>query len=103
MSPLVSVSLGGFLSIFPGRLRHTDEKSPGAILGPVQGLWLDCSAVKRKLYWMKVAKSGEQTNVCLVWEGVNEVKGEKSFRHYWRILAVATRHIMPFDRLVRPV
>ena len=52
---------------------------------------------------MKVAKSGEQTNVCLVWEGVNEVKGEKSFCHYWRILAVATRHIMPLDRLVRPV
>ena len=47
--------------------------------GPVQGLWLDRSEVKGKLNRMKVAKVGEQTNVCLVWEGVNEVKGEKTF------------------------
>lgn len=102
VSPLVSVSPGDFLGIFPGRLRYTDEKSPGAIQGPVQGLWLDRSVVKGKLHWMKVAKPGEQTNVCLVWEGVNEVKGEKTFCQYWRILVLATRHIMPFDRLVRP-
>jgi hypothetical protein len=49
---------------------------------------------------MKVAKVREQTNVCLVWEGVNEVKGEKTFCQYWRILAVATRHIRPFDQLI---
>jgi hypothetical protein len=28
---------------------------------------------------LTVAKAGEKTNVCLAWEGVNEVKGEKSF------------------------
>jgi hypothetical protein len=72
------------------------------IQGPVQGLWLDRSEVKGRLNRMKVAKAGEQTNVCLVWEGVNEVKGGKTFCQYWRILVIATRHIMPFDRLVRP-
>lgn len=72
------------------------------IVGPVQGLWLDRSEVKGKLHWMKAAKSGEQTNVCLVWEGVDEVRGEKTFCQYWRILVVVTRHIMPFDQLVRP-
>jgi hypothetical protein len=102
VSPLVSVSPGDFLGIFPGRLRYTDKKPAGAIQGPVQGLWLDRSEVKGKLNWMKAAKTGEQTNVCLVWEGVNEIKGEKSFCQYWRILVMATRHIMPFDQLIRP-
>ena len=102
VSPLVSVSPGDFLGIFSGRLRYTDKKLAGAIQGPVKGLWLDRSEVKGKLNRMKVAKAGEQTNVCLVWEGVNEVKGEKTFCQYWRILVIATRHIMPFDHLVRP-
>ncbi|PVH67951.1 hypothetical protein DL98DRAFT_599957 [Cadophora sp. DSE1049] len=78
VSPLVSVSPGDFLGVFPGRLRYTATKPTGAIQGPVQGLWLDRSEVKGKLHWMKAAKAGEQTNVCLVWEGVNEVKGEKN-------------------------
>lgn len=51
---------------------------------------------------MRVAKADEITNVCLAWEGVNEVKREKSFCQYLRILVIATRHIMPFDELVRP-
>jgi hypothetical protein len=102
VSPLVSVSPGDFLGVFPGRLRYTATKPTGAIQGPVQGLWLDRSEVKGKLHWMKAAKASEQTNVCLVWEGVNEVKGEKTFCQYWRILVMATRHIMPFDQLVRP-
>jgi hypothetical protein len=102
VSPLVSVSPGDFLGIFPGRLRYADEKPVGAIQGPVQGLWLDRSEVKGKLHWMKVAKAGEHTNVSLVWEGVNEVKGEKTFCQYWRILVMATRHIRPFDQLTRP-
>ena len=102
VSPLVSVSPGDFLGIFPGRLRYTDEKPAGAIQGPAPGLWLDRSEVKGKLHWMKVAKAGEETNVCLVWEGVNEVKGQKNFCQYWRILVVATRHVGPFDQLIRP-
>ena len=101
-SPLVSISPGDFLGIFPGKLRYTDVHPAGAIEGPAQGLWLDRSEVKGKLHWMKVAKAGEQTNVCLAWEGVNEVKGEKTFCQYWRILVVATRHIGPFDQLTRP-
>lgn len=79
VSPLVSVSPGDFLGIFPGKLRYTDEKPPGAIQGPVQGLWLDRSEVKGKLHWLKVAKAGERSNICLVWEGVNEVKDDKTF------------------------
>lgn len=51
---------------------------------------------------MRVAKANETTNVCLAWEGVNEVKGEKTFCQYLRILVIATRCIMPFDELVRP-
>ncbi|KAH7317397.1 hypothetical protein BKA65DRAFT_557602 [Rhexocercosporidium sp. MPI-PUGE-AT-0058] len=100
VSHLVSVSPGDFLGVFSGRLRYTATKPTGAIQGPVQGLWLDRSEVKGKLHWMKAAKAGEQTNVFLVWEGVNEVKGEKSFCQYWRILVMATRHIMPFDQIV---
>lgn len=102
VSPLVSVSPGDFLGIFPGRLRYTDEKPTGAIPGPAPSLWLDRSEVKGKLHWMKVAKAGEQTNVCLVWEGVNEARREKTFCQYWRILVIATRHICPFDQLIRP-
>lgn len=78
VSPLVSVSPGDFLGIFFGRLRYTDTKPAGAIQGPVQGLLLDCSEMKGKFHWMKAAKAGGQTNVCLVWEGVNEVKGKKN-------------------------
>jgi hypothetical protein len=32
-----------------------------------------------KLNRIKVAKAGEMANVCLAWEGVNEVKSVKSF------------------------
>jgi hypothetical protein len=102
ISPLVSISPGEFLGIFPGRLRYTEVRPTGAIQGPVQGLWLDRTDVKGKLHWIKAAKSGESTNVCLVWEGVNEDKDEKSCCQYWRILVIATRHIVPFDQLVRP-
>ena len=84
VSPLVSVAPGDFLGIFPGKLRYTDEKPPGAIQGPVQGLWLDRSEVKGKFHWVKTAKAGERSNVCLVWEGVNEVKGDKSFCQYFQ-------------------
>jgi len=85
ISPSVSVFPGDFLGIISRRLRYTDQKPAGVIQGSVQGLWLDWLEVKGKLHWMKAAKAGEQTNVCLVWEGVNEVKGEKSFCQYWRI------------------
>jgi hypothetical protein len=34
--------------------------------------------------------------------GVNEKKGDKSFCQYLRVLVIATRHILPFDQLVRP-
>ena len=50
VSPLVSVLPGDFLGIFPGRLRYIEEKPPGAIQGPVPGLWLNRLEVKGKLY-----------------------------------------------------
>jgi hypothetical protein len=55
-----------------------------------------------KLGRIGLAKADEMANVCLTWEGVTEVKGETSFCQYLRILVIATRHIMPFDQLVRP-
>jgi hypothetical protein len=101
ISPLVSVAPGDFLGIFSGKLRYVDRKPLRAIKGPVSGLWLDYSTIPGKLNHMRVAKPGEQTNVCLAWEGVNERKGERSCR-YLRVLAIATRDIMPFDQLIRP-
>jgi len=56
--------------------------------------------MKARLHWLKAAKAREQTNVCLVGEGVNEVRGEKTFCQYWGLLVLATRHIMPFDQLL---
>jgi hypothetical protein len=103
VSPLVFVAPGDFLGIFSGRVRYIDQKPLKAIKGPVTGLWLDHSEMTGKLNQIMVAKTGEKTNVCLAWEGVNEVKGEKSFRQYWRVLVIATRAIMPFDQLIRPL
>ena len=102
ISPLVSIAPGDFLGIFSGNLRYGDQKPSRAIKGPVPGFWLDYSEIPGKLNQMRVAKPGEKTNVCLAWEGVNEVKGEKSFCQYWRVLVVATREIMPLDQLIRP-
>jgi hypothetical protein len=102
VAPLVAVAPGDFLGVFPGRLRYTDRKPPRALGGPILNLWLDYSEVRGKLNRIKVAKVGEVSNVCLAWEGVNEVKGDKSFCQYLRLLVVATRHMMPFDQLIRP-
>ena len=102
VAQLVPILPGDFLGIFSGRLRYTDRKPPRSIPGPVPNLWLDYSEVMGKLGKMGVAKTHEMTNVYLAWEGVNEVKGETSFCQYLRILVIATRHIMPFDHLVRP-
>ena len=99
---LVAIAPGDLLGLFPGQLRYTDQKLTRAINGPVPNLWLDYSEVMGKLNKIKVAKAGEMTNVCLAWEGVNEVKGDKSFCQYLRVLVMATRHILPFDQLIRP-
>jgi hypothetical protein len=99
VSPLVAIAPGDVLGIFPGRLRYTDRKPARAIGGPVLNLWLDYSEVMGKLNKIKVAKVGEVSNVCLAWEGVNEVDGDKSFCQYLRVLVIATRHILPFDQL----
>ncbi|TVY71303.1 hypothetical protein LSUE1_G004472 [Lachnellula suecica] len=102
IAPLVPVLPGDFLGIFSGRLRYTDQKPPRSIPGPAHNLWLDYSVVMGKLSRMGVAKADEMANVSLAWEGVNEVKGETSFCQYLRVLVIATRHIMPYDQLVRP-
>jgi len=59
------------------------------------------STQKSDLNKIKVAKVGDVSNVCLAWEGVNEVKGDTSYCQYLRVLVIATRHIMPFDQLIR--
>jgi len=103
VSPLIPMAPGDFLGIFSGKLRYSESKPSRAIEGPLPGLWLDYSETPGKLSQMRVAKHGEKSNVCLAWEGVNEVKGEKSFCQYWRVLVIATRDIMPFDQLIRPL
>jgi hypothetical protein len=99
---MVAVAPGDFLGIFPGRLRYTHQKPARVIGGPILNLWLDYSEVMGKLNKIKVAKIGDVSNVCLAWEGVNEVKGDTSCCQYFRVLVIATRHIMPFDQLIRP-
>jgi hypothetical protein len=101
VAPLVAAALRDFLSIFPSRLRYTDQKPIRAIKGPVSNLWLDYSEVIRKLSKIKVIKTGQMTNVCLTWEGVNEKKRDRSFCQYLRVLVIATRHILLFDQLIR--
>ena len=102
VAPLVPIIPGDFLGIFSGRLRYTEEKPPRSIPGPIPNLWLEYSVVMGKLSKIRVAKADEMANVCLAWEGVNEVKGEKSNCQFFRILVIATRHMMPLDQLVRP-
>jgi hypothetical protein len=102
ISLLVFMALGDFLSIFSGKLRFVNQKPLKAIQGPFPGLWLDHLEIPGKLNHMKVVKCGEKSNVCLAWEGVNEVEGEKSVCQYWRVLVVATTDILPFDQLIRP-
>ncbi|EPE34233.1 hypothetical protein GLAREA_07246 [Glarea lozoyensis ATCC 20868] len=96
------VASGDLLGFFPGKLRDAGGRPSNAIRSPFPGLWLDYSETPGKLTQMRVAKPGEMTNVCLAWEGVNEVKGEKSFCQYWRVLVIATRELRPFDQLIRP-
>jgi hypothetical protein len=96
--PVVPVAPGDFLGTFPGTLRYTKQEQvsiPG-LEGPMSSLWLDYSKVTGKLSYVKVAEAGEKTNVCLVWEGVNEVK-EGTLYESFRVLVVATRHIILFE------
>ena len=79
VSALVSIAHGDFLGIFSAKLRYINEKLLRAIKDPFPGLWLDYSETQGKLNQMRVAKPGEQTNVCLAQEGVSEAKGKKLF------------------------
>jgi hypothetical protein len=82
ISPLISIALGDFLGIFSGKLRYIVQALLRSIKGPVPGLWLDYSEIPRKLNQIRVAKSDKKTKVYLVWEEVNETKGDKSFCQY---------------------
>jgi hypothetical protein len=99
--PVAPISSGDFLGTFPGQIRYTSQVPKAAIEGPVSALWLDNSQVTGKLNQMRVAEAGDETNVCLAWEGVGEMEGQR-FCEYFRILVFATRDIMPFEQLVRP-
>ncbi|CZT13843.1 uncharacterized protein RAG0_17334 [Rhynchosporium agropyri] len=102
VSTLATAVPGDFIGLFPGKFRGADQRPSNGIRSPSTGIWLDPSETPGKLDHVKVAKPGEMTNVCLAWEGLNEVKGEKSFCQYWRVLVTATRDIRPFDQLIRP-
>ncbi len=79
VAPLVTIAPGDFLGIFLGRLRYMDQSLAKAIGGPVINLWLDYSETMGKPNKIKLAKTGDPTNVCLARQGVNEVEGDKSF------------------------
>ncbi|PVH67611.1 hypothetical protein DL98DRAFT_600313 [Cadophora sp. DSE1049] len=65
LSPVVCISPGDFLGIFPGKLRFVNEKPPLSVKGPIPGLWLDYSQVPGALSRMSKAKADQKTNVCL--------------------------------------
>jgi hypothetical protein len=98
------VALGDFLGTFSGALCYIkqDQMSVANVQGLASGIWLDCSKVTGKLSYIKVAKVGKKTNVCLVWEGVNEAE-EGTFCEYFWVLVIVTRHIMLFKQLICPV
>lgn len=98
---LISVAPRDFLGIFYSQVRYVEEKLLKAIKGLFLGLWLDHSEITGKLNQIRVAKSGEKTNVCLAQEWVNEAK-EGKCSLYQRVLVIATREIMLFGQLIRP-
>jgi hypothetical protein len=81
--PTVLVSIGDFLGILPGQLRYRNfQASRTAVHGPF-GVWLDTAQYEAPLNQMRTTTSGEDANVALCWEAVNENGG--SFCDYWRV------------------
>ena len=98
--PTTPVSPGDFLGILPGHLRYQNfQAGRGAIPGPCD-VWLDRSECVCPLQQMKITTSGENVNVALCWEAVNEEGG--SFCDYWRVQVVARRPILQSKPLIRP-
>ena len=83
-----------------GQLRYTSEvgRSDKAIQGPDSKLWLDFSEITGKLSYIRTAALGTEVNVALTWKRYNDQHGTN-----WRIKVVATKEILPFAELVRPI
>jgi hypothetical protein len=83
-----------------GQLRYNSEVgNPNkAIQGPYPKLWLDFSKISGKLSYMKPTESSEMANVSLTWRRYNGMHGVE-----WRVEVVATKEILPFQELLRPV
>ncbi|KAF3386947.1 hypothetical protein F1880_000445, partial [Penicillium rolfsii] len=98
--PIISVQEGDFLRVFAGKIRYSGHcNATYGVPGP-EGLWLDYSTVTGALNLMGVARPGNDSNVRLDWELINERKEGKSFL-MWRVAVRALRAIKPFEEIVR--
>lgn len=99
--PIISVQEGDFLGVFSGKIRYSGHCNViYGIPGPEKGLWLDYSTVTGALNLMGVSRPGDDSNVRLNWELINERKGEKRFL-MWRVAVRALRTIKPFEEIIR--
>ncbi|PVH67468.1 hypothetical protein DL98DRAFT_400326, partial [Cadophora sp. DSE1049] len=97
--PTVSVSIGDFLGVLPGQLRYQNfQASRNVVPGPCD-VWLDTAHYEGPLNQMRTATPGEDANVVLCWEAVNENGG--SFCDYWRVRVHAKKSILPYEPLIR--
>ena len=97
--PTVSVSIGDFLGVLPGRLRYQNfPASRKAVPGPCD-VWLDTAYYEAPLNQMRTATSGEDANIALCCEAVKENGG--SFCDYWRVRVHAGKSILLYEPLIR--
>ncbi|KAJ5542726.1 hypothetical protein N7535_005150 [Penicillium sp. DV-2018c] len=101
VSSIVPICKGDFLGIFAGTIRFSEDFSvTHGISGPAENLWLDYSQVTGALNQMQVSEPGGYANVCLRWAIFYDDTATEP-RISWRVSVKATKHIMPFDPIVR--
>ncbi|KAJ5418699.1 uncharacterized protein N7487_002249 [Penicillium crustosum] len=101
VSSIVPICEGDFLGIFAGTIRLSEDFNvTHGISGPAENLWLDYSQVTGALNQMQVSEPGGNANVCLSWEAFHGDNATEPCIS-WRVSVKATKHIMPFDPIVR--
>ncbi|KAJ5111474.1 hypothetical protein N7532_002009 [Penicillium argentinense] len=101
VSSIVPICEGDFLGMFAGTIRLSEDFSvTHGISGPAENLWLDYSQVTGVLNQMQVSEPGGNANVCLFWEAFHGGNATEPCIS-WRVSVKATKHIMPFDPIVR--
>ncbi|KAJ5350293.1 hypothetical protein N7541_008020 [Penicillium brevicompactum] len=101
VSSIVPICEGDTLGIFAGTIRLSEDFNvTHGISGPAENLWLDYSQVTGALNQMQVSEPGGNANVCLRWEAFHGDNATEPCIS-WRVSVKATKHIMPFDPIVR--